>query len=160
MEWLSAISKAMSIYRWIKGIFHWIIYGVKGRKKIDSLKSKNKELRDQLDNCMQAKTNIGCIKFVTYVASEGGNIINNDIQSSIEKDTTENLKNTIRSLDQKPFGDGHTYAKLPEGTRIVSMKDGSYRLAIPVLIKDSLTIEASVSRPVVKIERPGNETSG
>ena len=82
-----------------------------------------------------------------------------NMESAVANETTESLKNTIRSLDQKPFGDGHTYAKLPEGTRIVSMKDGSYRLAIPVLAKP-VTMEFKVGRPVGEIGKPGNETSG
>lgn len=67
MDWLSSISKAISIFRWIKSIYRWIMFGVKGRKKIDSLEAKNKELRDQLDNCMHVKTNIGCIKMMGLI---------------------------------------------------------------------------------------------
>ena len=43
-----------------------------------------------------------------------------------------NLKDTAAKLVQKPLGDGHTLARLPDGTNIVSMADGSYRLALPV----------------------------
>ena len=129
------------------------MFGVKGRKKIDSLEAKNKELRDQLDNCMQAQTNISCIQVITYNNSGSGQISFQNIESAVVNETTENLKNTIRSLDQKPFGDGHTYAKLPEGTRIVSMKDGSYRLAIPVRAKP-VTVEFKVGRPVGEIKKP------
>ena len=44
------------------------------------------------------------------------------------------LRETMRRLPQKPLGDGHTYAALPDGTNIVSMADGNYRLALPVRI--------------------------
>ena len=54
------------------------------------------------------------------------------LRNAIEMKTTQNLKETIRSLTQMPLGDGHTYARLPDGTNIVTMADGTMRLALPV----------------------------
>ena len=48
----------------------------------------------------------------------------------------ERLRETVESLPQKPLGDGHTYAELPHGTNVVSMADGTMRLALPVRISD------------------------
>ena len=48
--------------------------------------------------------------------------------------TVRGLRETVRSLTQEPLGAGHTYARLPAGTNIVSMADGTYRLALPVRI--------------------------
>ena len=51
-------------------------------------------------------------------------------------------------LKQEPLGDtGHTYATLPDGTNIVSMADGSYRLALPVRLAGigSTAVGGSVS---------------
>ena len=44
------------------------------------------------------------------------------------------LKEVARKLPQKPLGDGHTYAQLPDGTNIVSMADGTVRLALPIRV--------------------------
>ena len=56
------------------------------------------------------------------------------LRSAIEAKTTHSLTETLRSLPQMPLGDGHTYARLPDGTNIVSMADGSFQLAIPIAI--------------------------
>jgi len=95
----------------------------------------------------------------TFINGKTAEDATQNMESAVANEITESLKNTIRSLDQKPFGDGHTYAELPEGTRIVSMKDGSYRLAIPVLAKPVI-MESKVGKPVGEIGKPGNETSG
>ncbi len=60
-----------------------------------------------------------------------------ELQNAIEAKTAQNLRETVRSLTQYPLQGGHTYAQLPEGTNIVSMADGSYRLALPI----SLSVE-------------------
>lgn len=54
------------------------------------------------------------------------------LRDEMEGKTVRGLKETIRKLPQHPLSDGHTYATLPDGTNIVSMADGSYRLALPV----------------------------
>ena len=59
------------------------------------------------------------------------------LREAIETKTTQNLKETIRSLTQMPLGDGHTYARLPGGTNIVTMADGTMRLALPVQLSAS-----------------------
>ena len=56
------------------------------------------------------------------------------LREAIEAKTSQNLTETIRSLPQIPLSDGHTYARLPDGTNIVSMADGSFRLAIPIVL--------------------------
>ena len=60
------------------------------------------------------------------------------LQAAINAETAKGLNETIRSLPQKPLSDGHTYATLPDGTNIVSMADGSYRLALPVRLSVAL----------------------
>ena len=56
------------------------------------------------------------------------------LREAIKSETARGLQETIRSLPQNPLGAGHTYARLPDGTNIVSMADGTYRLALPVRI--------------------------
>ena len=70
------------------------------------------------------------------------------------------LKDIAAKLPQKPLSDGHTYATLPDGTNIVSMADGSFRLAVPTDIgvafgparaeatfKPSITLDKSGRKP-------------
>ena len=78
------------------------------------------------------------------------------LRDAIETKTTLNLKETIRSLPQKPLGDGHTYATLPNGANIVSMADGTMRLALPVRLEaaGSVGIVASLSAAVLKTSPP------
>ena len=48
----------------------------------------------------------------------------------------QNIKSAISRLPKEPLGsDGTTYTDLPEGSRIVTMADGSIRLALPVSLK-------------------------
>ena len=76
------------------------------------------------------------------------------LRTAIDAQTVQGLKEAIRQLPQHPLSDGHTYATLPDGTNIVSMADGSYRLALPIDLPPlSLggTIEGSLSlSPEVK----------
>ena len=46
--------------------------------------------------------------------------------------TLKSIRSTVNDLPQEPLGDGRTFTELPEGTNIVSMSDGSYRLAVPI----------------------------
>ena len=78
------------------------------------------------------------------------------LREAIEAKTTQSLKKTIRGLSQIPLGDDHTYARLPDGTNIVSMADGSFRLAIPIIIEASFkgSLDGSLSVTVEKIPAP------
>ena len=72
------------------------------------------------------------------------------LRSEMEGETVRGLRETMRSLTQEPLGNGHTYAQLPEGTNIVSMADGTMRLALPVNISVSIssgvpTVSASLT---------------
>ena len=56
------------------------------------------------------------------------------LRVAIEAETTQSLTETLRSLPQMPLDDGHTYARLPDGANIVSMADGTVRLALPIQV--------------------------
>ena len=78
----------------------------------------------------------------------------------MEGTTVRGLKETIRRLPQHPLGDGHTYAELPDGTSIVSMADGSYRLALPVRLSVDFrgNLDGSLTlSPEVKKKPPATE---
>ena len=83
----------------------------------------------------------------TYNAVSGPDDAATQLQEGMEGETGRSLRETMRRLTQVPFGDGHTYADLPDGTRIVSLADGTYRLALPVKI-DPLFQGLIVGRPV------------
>ena len=72
------------------------------------------------------------------------------LRNAIEAKTAHNLKETINSLSQHPLGDGYTYAQLPDGTNIVSMADGTVRLALPIRVSaGESSHEWSTSQPSV-----------
>ena len=81
------------------------------------------------------------------------------LREAIEAKTTQNLRETIRRLPQTPLGDGHTYARLPGGTNIVTMADGTMRLALPVELSANFegNILGSLSVTVEKIPAPKGE---
>lgn len=78
------------------------------------------------------------------------------LRDAITAETTQNLHEAIRSLPQRPLGDGHTYAELPHGTNIVSMADGSFRLALPVRLSARLRATVGGSADL-KPPREGGE---
>ena len=49
-----------------------------------------------------------------------------------ELNKTRTLRDTIAQLPQRPLGDGHMVASLPDGTNVVTMADGALRLVFPV----------------------------
>ncbi len=82
------------------------------------------------------------------------------LRNAIDAETVRSLKGTIRQFPQRPLSDGHTYAKLPDGTNIVSMADGSYRLALPVRLSVDFDggLEGSLNlSPEVKKRPPATE---
>ena len=68
-----------------------------------------------------------------------------NIRNAVGMATVRNLNETIRALNQHPLEGGHSYAELPNGTNIVTMADGTIRLALPVPIeaRESASIHES-----------------
>ena len=77
---------------------------------------------------------------------------NRQLLDSIEAKTSQNLKETIRRLPQMPLGDDHSYARLPDGTNIVTMADGTMRLVLPIILSVAFHggLDGSVSGSVTK----------
>ena len=48
------------------------------------------------------------------------------------------LKEVASELPQTSFENGHSYAELPQGARVVTMSDGTIRLVLPARISSSL----------------------
>ena len=55
-----------------------------------------------------------------------------------------------------PLGDGHTYARLPDGMNIVTMADGTMRLALPIVLSVAFHggLDGSLSGSVTKATPP------
>ncbi len=80
------------------------------------------------------------------------------LRNAVEAKTSQNLKETIKCLPEHPLGDGHTYARLPDGTNIVTMADGSIQLALPVRIAANIVSGGgSMSVGVIKVTPPEHE---
>ena len=76
------------------------------------------------------------------------------LRIAIEAKTVQGLKETINSLPQHPLADGHTYATLPNGTNIVTMGDGTVRLALPIRVSAGESNHKwSTSQPTVTHRR-------
>ena len=78
------------------------------------------------------------------------------LRNAIEAKTVQDLRETIKRLPQHSLGDGHTYAKLPDGTNIVTMADGTMRLALPMRLSASFEggLDGSLSASVTKDPPP------
>ena len=83
---------------------------------------------------------------------------NHRLRDAIDAATVQGLRETINRLTQHPLRDGHSYAELPRGTNIVTMADGTMRLALPV----ELSFTASTGVPeacfALTVEPRGDET--
>lgn len=107
------------------GVISTLLWGRGGYKRV-------KQRLDALESQERAPAITQAINFNSAdSANEHERHLRNAV-NAVDTATAQGLKETIRKLPQHPLGDGHTYASLPDGTNIVSMADGSYRLALPV----------------------------
>ena len=60
----------------------------------------------------------------------------------------QEIRAAVSNLPQKPLRPGMTYSKLPSGTNIVHMKDGTLRLALPV----RLAVSGSLGAPSTDVK--------
>ncbi|MDD9995987.1 MAG: hypothetical protein OXS35_09660 [Dehalococcoidia bacterium] len=84
-----------------------------------------------------------------------------ELRRAIEARTIQSLEKTLLGLTQHPLGDGHTYADLPDGTRIVMVADGAIHLALPVRLRAAVgagAVGVSAELTVVNPEpqKPGS----
>ena len=80
--------------------------------------------------------------------------IAHQLRREMEGETVRGLQETMRSIPQEPLGNGHTYARLPNGTNIVSMADGTMRLALPKRVSGvGVSHSWSTSQPSVTHRR-------
>ncbi|MCY4218061.1 MAG: hypothetical protein OXE56_02150 [Gammaproteobacteria bacterium] len=122
MEFLSSLLKNR-IFLWSKGL---LMYGIKGRSEIELLKkeianleAKNEELR-------------GLVFPRSNISISGGTF---NININPDGKTRKVLEETMDKLGRNDLGKGNEYAHLPDGSKLVSLADGSYRIGMPIEVK-------------------------
>ena len=102
------------------------MYGIKGRSEIELLKkeianleAKNEELR-------------GLVFPRSNISISGGTF---NININPDGKTRKVLEETMDKLGRNDLGKGNEYAHLPDGSKLVSLADGSYRIGMPIEVK-------------------------
>ena len=131
-----------------------LLWGKGGRKR---LLEDNKNLNKRIA-ALETRASMPAIN-QTFNFNTGADADDHDrqLRKAMEAKTVHGLKETIKRLPQMPLGDGHSYARLPDGTNIVTMADGTVRLALPVRLSVSFGggLDGSLSATV----EHGNNTS-
>ena len=136
-----------------------LLWGRGGRKRLVKsnrrLKRGNKHLFRRVA-ALEAKASMPAINQIVNFNAEADSRDNErQLREAIEAKTAHGLKETISRLPQISLGDNHSYVQLPDGTNIVSMADGSIRLALPIPLSVSFqgSLDGSLSATV---EHGGN----
>ena len=110
------------------------------------------KLRDRITALEAQDSSPGISQVITVSGDVNIHDYNRQLLDSIEAKTSQNLKETIRRLPQMPLGDDHSYARLPDGTNIVTMADGTMRLVLPIILSVAFHggLDGSVSGSVTK----------
>lgn len=130
------------VFALVVGVIGTLLWGKGGRKRLvestKTLMDDNKRLSKRV-TALEAQNRIPSItQTIHFDGATSANERERHLRSAIDTETVHGLRETIRCLPQEPLGDGRTYAKLPDGTNIVSMADGGYRLALPVRMQSAL----------------------
>ena len=114
------------------------------------------KLRDRITALEAQDSSSGISQVITIHGDVNIHDYDRQLRDAIETKTSQNLKETIRRLPQMPLGDGHTYARLPDGTNIVTMADGTMRLALPIVLSVAFHggLDGSLSGSVTKATPP------
>ena len=120
--------------------------------------------RKRLNNQVAALEALASMPAISHIVNftVGADAQDNErqLRNAVEAKTSQKLKETIRRLPKKPLGDGHSYARLPDGTNIVTVADGTIRLAIPKPLSatasaDPITASSTLlKRPASMEEEP------
>ena len=120
-----------------------LIFGRKYKQRIDSLEKDVDRLKAETKSSISQ----------TFLFPPG-----QPLQDATSTATVQSLGKTMRQLPQIPLGDGHVYAELPEGTNIVSMASGEFRLALPIRLEaaESIGVTARLESKVTKTKSEMN----
>ena len=129
-----------------------LLWGRGGRKR---LVEDNKRLNNRVA-ALETRASMPAInQLVNFTVGASAQDNERQLRNAVEAKTSQNLKETIRRLPKKPLGDGHSYARLPDGTNIVTVADGTIRLAIPKPL--SATASAGpISASATLLKRPAS----
>ncbi len=105
---------------------------------------------------LEAQGRSGPTVLQVNVSGSGERVTTAAIQDALRAEGTATeqiirMKEAVDGLEQVPFGDGHSYAELPAGTRVVTMPDGTIRLALPVRLRATLTTGAPTATAKVTV---------
>ena len=138
LQWLDWFAGQRWLLVLVSFVLGALIFGRGYKKRIAAL-----EARASIPNVTQT---------FNYNFSSNAGEHNRRLRAAIDGKTSQSLTKTLRNLPQTPLGDGHTYARLPDGTNIVSMADGSFRLAIPIHLSATFSggLDGNLSASVEK----------
>lgn len=126
----------------VVGVISTLLWGRGGRKR---LVESNKRLNERVA-ALEVKNRAPAITQTIYFnGAASADEREHNLRSAIDTETVQGLRETMSSLLQTPLEGGHTYAKLPDGTNIVSRADGSFSLALPVRLSGIATIKVGGS---------------
>ena len=113
-----------------------LLWGRGGRKRlVEDNKCLNKRVAT-----LETRASMPAIdQTFNFHTSTSADIHDRQLRDAIETKTAYSLKETIKGLPQLPLGDGHSYARLPDGTNIVTLADGTIQLATPKSLSATAT---------------------
>ena len=146
----------------VVGVIGTLLWGRGGRKRLvesnERLEADNKNLHSRLAALETKAAAPSISQTFIYSAAPDPRDEAGEIEKAMDQKTVQGLQETMQQLPQEPLSNGHTLARLPEGTNIVSMADGSYRLALPVRLSGvGFTGFASGELKATLIKSPGGD---
>ena len=141
-------------FRWLAVVLVMLGFGGFFGHRYRSMKKSIAALQDQARSPTITQTFI--TQTLNFNVGADAHDHDRQLRNAIEAKTVHGLKETINRLPQHPLGDGHTYATLPDGTNIVTMADGTVRLALPVRLSAAFSsgLLGSLSATVTKAPPP------
>jgi len=115
-----------------------LIFGRGYKKKIAALEEAERKRKAQDESRASTPAPVVVVTFNADTPDP-----ERELRNAVQAETVQGLRETINRLAQHPLGDGHTYANLPEGTNIVTMADGTIRLALPVKLAGRLEVQGT-----------------
>ena len=130
-DWVGVAEQAWFIGSAVTAVFGYVLHLWRTRTLSGRIRTLEKRLEEEAGAPSISQTFI-------YNPAPDPRDEAHEIRTAMEK-TAQDLRETMRRLPQEPLGDGHTLARLPDGTNIVSRADGSYRLAVPIPLSVSFS---------------------
>lgn len=138
-DWAAGSAVELAAVWTVVLVFGTLMFGRGYKKKIARLIEQSADAKAQLA-AQQSQISIlqsGPTVLQIDVSEAGKKLTEEAIREALRAEGTATkqlvrMKEAVSGLEQFPFGDGYSYAELPEGTRVVTLPDGSIRLAMPI----------------------------